>query len=108
MLPVMSWNVKEAFCYIMLGLGVYFDHVSTEIGLRNPNIYESNPLALMLMSNNIWWAFDITMSISFIVCTHYIIKFYYPTKRFLIFLPLLAGLFRFTVGIYNVILFMSV
>ena len=108
MLPVMSWKLKEAFSYIMLTLGISLDHISTEIGLRNPNIYETNPLALMLMKNNVWWAFDITLIISFCICTHYIIKVYYPKKQWLVFLPLLTGVFRFSIGIYNILLFMSV
>ena len=108
MLPVMNWKLKEVFCYIMLTLGVSLDHISTEIGLRNLNIYETNPFVLMLMRNNVWWALDITLIISFCICTHYIIKVYYPTKQWLVILPLIAGLFRFSVGIYNVWLFMSV
>jgi len=104
----MSLRLKEILSYSILTLGICLDHISTEIGLRNPNIYETNPLALFLMTNNIWWAFDLVLIASFCVCTHYIIKFFYPNRQMILVFPIFTGLVRFSIGIYNILLFMSV
>jgi hypothetical protein len=94
--------IAEVLCYFILTLGVSFDHISTEIGLSSQIVYETNPLAIMLMENNIWWAFDVALISSFIICCYYMIHLYYPRKYIFLVFPLCAGVVRFCVGLWNI------
>jgi len=108
MLPEMKNALKEGIAYGMLVIGVSFDHITTERGLKSPKIYETNPLALLLMQNNIWWLFDVCLITSFIICTYILIRMFAPRKYCLLSLPLATGIIRFCVGIWNFSLILQI
>ena len=85
----------EAFAYAIMILGVIGDHMSTSVGLSKSSLKESNPIALMLMNNNVWIQADlilIMVSIIGVFTFQRVVKS--PSSRIILLLPIICGLVR--------------
>ena len=92
----------ELAAYIMLISGVMADHFSTSLGLARKTVYESNPVALVLMNNNIWLLIDIAMILISIFASYVFIRVLKrPIANYILIYPILAGLVRLVISIWN-------
>jgi hypothetical protein len=85
----------ERFSYVFATVGVVGDQISTRIGLLNPNIVESNPIARFLISVNAWFIFDmlflgVTIGASYFFLRRVGVK----NSNFILVYPILFGFFR--------------
>lgn len=98
----------ETFAYAIMILGILGDHISTSIGLSRTSIQESNPIALMLMNNNIWIQTDIILIIISILGAftfQRVVKS--PSSRIILLLPIICGLVRLGVTFWNISLLLG-
>ena len=92
----------EAFAYTFMILGVIGDHISTSVGLSKSYLKESNPIALMLMNNNVWIQADlilIIVSILGVFTFQRVVKS--PSSRIILLLPIICGLVRLGAAFWN-------
>jgi len=92
----------EAFAYAIMIIGVVGDHISTSIGLSRDYLQESNPIALMLMNNNIWLQTDIILILVSILGAYTfqrVVKS--PSSRIVLLLPIICGIIRLGVAFWN-------
>jgi len=92
----------EIISYLTLIIGVISDHISTLIAIQRPNIYESNPITVILMDMGLWLPVDIALIAIGIAVPYILIR---KTKReefrALLAYPLVHGLIRFAACIWN-------
>lgn len=92
----------EIISYLTLIVGVISDHISTLIAIQRPNIYESNPITVILMDMGLWLPVDIALIAIGIAVPYILIR---KTKReefrALLAYPLVHGLIRFAACIWN-------
>ena len=92
----------EAFAYAIMILGVIGDYISTSVGLSRSSLKESNPIALMLMNNNVWIQADlilIIVSILGVFTFQRVVKS--PSSRIILLLPIICGLVRLCAAFWN-------
>jgi hypothetical protein len=92
----------EGLSYVMLIVGTLGDHLSTGIALRYPNIYETNPYTVMLMSKGLWLPVDLVLIALGIAIPYLLIR---RTGReyfkALLAYPIVHGLLRFGACVWN-------
>jgi hypothetical protein len=92
----------EAFAYAIMILGVVGDHISTSVGLSRAAVQESNQIALILMDNRIWIQTDIILivvSILAVFTLQRVVKS--PSSRMILLIPIICGLVRLGVAVWN-------
>ena len=86
--------------YPLTVLGMAVDQLSTTIGLQQPNITETNPVALFLMDAGLWLPVDLALTLLSVVMAELLGR-----KRGLwqvTAFPLFYGVLRLLFGIHNV------
>jgi len=92
----------EVGAYLILVAGVVGDHLSTGLALARPNIYETNPVALNLMQNNLWVPTDIALILVSVLITYVLMRVMSkPVAKYVMVYPALAGAIRLAVTFWN-------
>jgi hypothetical protein len=103
---MMRIEKMEGVTYLILVIGLTFDHLTTNIGIADHNLYESNYFARTLMEFGIWGYVDILLCIIFIYATYQSYRILLDKKHnFMFFFPLISGVIRILVGVQNLTLF---
>ncbi len=93
----------EMGAYLLLVAGVLGDHISTNYALSRINVYETNPIALTLITNGLWATSNLFLIIVSIAITFISLRvLQHPSAKYLMFFPALAGVIRLAVTIWNV------
>ena len=96
----------EMGSYLILVLGLTLDHLSTNLGINNHNLYETNFFAKTLMEIGIWGYVDIILCILFICTTYQSYRILLEKEhKFMFFFPLFSGFIRILIGVRNLTLF---
>jgi hypothetical protein len=92
----------EIGAYLILVAGVAGDHLSTGLALARENIYESNPMALMLMQKGLWVPTDVALILISVGATYVFLRILKkPIAKYMLIYPALAGLIRLVVTMWN-------
>ncbi len=101
-------KMDEKTAYITVIIGMLGDQLSTRIGLMKPGTYESNLLTADLIVNGLWLAFDSAIVVGSIFSTALFIRLVRLKGRWaFLFFPLIFGVGRIIVTIWNLILLIS-
>ena len=96
----------ELGSYLILVLGLTLDHLTTNLGINNHNLYETNYFARTLMEIGIWGYVDILLCMLFIWTTYQSYRILLEKKHnFMFFFPFISGFIRILVGVRNLTLF---
>ena len=97
----------ELGAYSLLILGVLGDHITTTYGLLTQRTQEKNPFALMLIEKGMWSYAD-ALLVLLLIAVPYLLTRYTdrPEVKALLLSPLLAGLIRIGVSLWNLSLLM--
>jgi len=96
----------ELGSYLVLVLGLSLDHMTTNLGINNHNLYEANYFARILMEIGVWGYVDILLCILFICTTYQSYRIFLEKKhKFMFFFPFISGSFRILIGVWNLSLF---
>jgi len=96
----------ELWSYLILVLGLTLDHLTTNLGINNHNLYETNYFARTLMEIGIWGYVDILLCMLFIWTTYQSYRILLEKKHnFMFFFPFISGFIRILVGVRNLTLF---
>ena len=92
----------EIGAYLILIAGVAGDHFSTGLALARENIYESNPVALILMQKGLWVPTDLALILISVGATYIFLRVLKkPIAKYMLIYPALAGLIRLVVTMWN-------
>lgn len=95
----------EMVSYLILVLGLTLDHLTTNFGINNHNLYELNVITRTLMEIGIWVYVDILVCILFICITHQSYRILLEKKHtFMFFFPFISGFVRILIGVRNLTL----
>jgi hypothetical protein len=99
-------GVLEVFACLLLVIGVLGDHLSTMMVLSKPSTYEANPIVASLMEEGLWLPLDAVMMAAGLVIPQLLMRI---ERRFrILFLyPLIHGLLRLSMALWNLHLFLS-
>lgn len=101
-------KMDEKTAYITVLIGMLGDQLSTRLSLMKPGTYESNMLTADLIVNGLWLAFDTAVVVGSIFSTALFIRLLRLKGRWaFLFFPLIFGVGRIIVTIWNLILFIS-
>jgi hypothetical protein len=99
---VLNGEKAERVSYAILVIGSLLDHVSSRLALMSPHMFEANPFSRWLQANGLWILFDVsilvllTFPFSIVIrCTS--LKY----RRIILLTPLIVGLARLVVGVWN-------
>jgi hypothetical protein len=86
----------------MLVAGTLGDHISTEIALKRPYIFEANPFALYLMTKGLWLPLDLVLLTVGIAIPYIVIRITrWSPFRMLLAYPFVHGFLRIGICIWN-------
>jgi hypothetical protein len=95
----------EMVSYLILVLGLTLDHLTTNFGINNHNLYELNVITRTLMEIGIWVYVDILVCILFIFTTYQSYRIILEKKySFMFFFPFISGFVRILIGVRNLTL----
>ena len=99
---VLNVEKAERVSYAILVIGSLLDQASSRLALMSPHMFEANPFSRWLQANGLWMLFDVsilvllTFPFSIIIrCTSL------KGRRMILLTPLLVGLARLVVGVWN-------
>jgi len=92
--------ILEASACLLLILGVLGDHASTMMVLSKPNTYEANPVAAHLMELDLWLPIDILLMAAGLAIP-YLMTRIDGRLRILFIYPLIQGLLRLSMALWN-------
>lgn len=90
----------EFLTYFSLASGFILDHVTTIFGINYYQVYETNSIVINLLDLGLWSIVDSIICISLIMLLKISIN-KHESLKFLLFLPLLAGIIRLMIGFSN-------
>jgi hypothetical protein len=108
-LEALSIKAPEKVAYVTALLGMLGDQLSTRLGLSRSMIYEANPNAAWLISNNLWLPFDLLVSASSVALTALFLRRCQAEGRWVMLsFPLILGGTRLLSTFMNLLLYLSV
>jgi len=99
-------GVLEVVACLLLILGVLGDHLSTMMVLSRPNTYEANPVAAGLMEGGLWLPLDAVMLAAGLAIPYLLMRID-GRFRALFLYPLLHGLLRLSMALWNLHLLLT-
>jgi len=99
---VLNMEMAERVSYTILVIGSLLDLISTRIALMNPHVFEANPFSRWLQANGLWIPFNVSIVVLLILPFSIIIQSAsLKCRRIILLTPLLVGLARLIVGVWN-------
>ena len=104
----LSLTSSEIIAYITAILGMVGDQTSTRLGLMLPNVWESNPFVILLLSRRLWLPFDLLVLSISIVLPLWLMRFTsFKSRSVILSFPLIFGVTRILATVSNFLLFFS-
>ena len=105
---VCGMRLLEKTAYLVATVGILGDHLSTRLGLTNPDVYEANPYTIWLMQRGNWLTFDLLLLMATVGIPALIMRRWTSKGRWVILtFPALLGSTRLCVAIWNLIQYLS-
>lgn len=99
-------SIFEVSACLLLILGVLGDHLSTMVVLSRPDTYEANPIAARLMEDGLWLPLDTAMLATSLAIPYLLMRLERRFRMLFIY-PLIHGLLRLSMTIWNLHLLLS-
>lgn len=99
----------QKIVFIIYGMGLMLDHLTTNIGVKFFGLKESNELTFFLIKNGLWAYVDILLFISVVL----LIRTYWDIltlkgNKFILAFPLISGSVRMFAGIWNMVTLLNI
>jgi len=101
-------RLLEKTAYLVATVGILGDHLSTRLGLTNPDGYEANPHTIWLMRRGNWLTFDLLLLMATVGIPALIMRRWTFKGRWVILtFPALLGFTRLCVAMWNLVQYLS-
>ena len=101
-------DYKQATLLSLLLIVMYFDHITTLIGISN-GLYETNLNVVFLVNNGLWFITDLIVTIIMFIIPLLLSSYFDPSSKKVIQLfPVIAITIRLSVCFNNVALLLSI
>ena len=99
----------QKIVFIIYGMGLMLDHLTTNIGVKFFGLKESNELTFFLIKNGLWGYVDILLFISVVL----LIRSYWDIltlkgNKFILAFPIISGSVRMIAGIWNMVTLLNI
>ena len=97
-------RLLEKTAYLVATVGILGDHLSTRLGLMNPDVYEANPYTIWLMQRGNWLTFDLLLLLAAVGIPALIMRRWtFKGRWVMLVFPALLGSARLCAAIWNFI-----
>lgn len=99
----------QRIVFIIYGIGLILDHLTTTAGISVFRLQETNQLTFSLIRNGLWMYLDILLFISIIL----IIRLYWyrlttEDNNIILVFPFISGFVRIIAGIWNIVILLNI